>query len=293
MAEGNEQKFDHETLGEKRKFIISTYGKNYKIKVFLSLRAMDLNKAITSKKVKTCDLKKNVGVPVITSNDNVFGRNELSLNKCFVPIGGDFDPEIDEPQFCEVTKEQHSSYKTFKFQFTPEGKSAFTVALFAHRRIPILDFEYKNNRYRWIRKRAKFSHSYSYDLYKLSEKDPSLLDGSNRQTFELDNENELVGYSLILGLKSKLPQSERNAKDYLGQLKSQKSTSSVRKTAVFSFIDSSFKTTDDPEDINSVGLDSSVFLCLATYLKYFEDEREKSDSSSYHSGENGGVNVIA
>lgn len=125
----------------------------------------------------------------------------ISIHKCMSsPEARDrlYD-DVDDVILAEVLKHPFASYTRYNIT-TPDGD----ILMFRHHRYPITDVLYGTKRFRYIEdQRLLFGEScFQYDLYLLDEKQPSLVDGLDRNQ-EISLNNPLVGKAVknIFGRK--------------------------------------------------------------------------------------------
>ncbi|CAH2353019.1 hypothetical protein CLIB1423_09S01002 [[Candida] railenensis] len=197
-----------------------------------------------------------------------------------------FDKYIDRFVFCEVKKERHASYDRYKLTFTPDPKNpkeGFILFMIDHERYPIIDIStYKGRRFRFVTGYSWFRCKWSYLLSAIPDGEPSLTDDISKDG-KVNKKNPLLGNSLKNFL---LGPSTRFNKDFLGvpigvALETSEYFHSLHLHApvrfAFQGLMNDGAEVSHTESINSVSIDSLVFLCMVSIFKREEEHKSRNE----------------
>ncbi|KAK6454993.1 uncharacterized protein RJT20DRAFT_54137 [Scheffersomyces xylosifermentans] len=237
-----------------------------------------------------------IGVPLLKVDSHTFHLNKfLTIQKYYIDqkkfgLRG-FDPSTDLYDFCVVNRFKHGSYTSYEMNFTPDPndrRKDFQIVVFAHSILPIADYVYNGNRYRWIREGRNWSFEFNYSNFLLDSKQHALSDNWNKKTNKLessiDPNNPLVGgfFGKFFSIKSRTERECYYSSMRLGSL-DEKRTFSIfgdfKQKAQYTMGDI-YNTDNIPvnyESIHSVNLDALTRLCMGLLFKREEDIKDRNN----------------
>ena len=216
---------------------------------------------------------KGVALPIFYSHYllNLLTKEYLTIYKFKLPqLGKSFNEETDKVKFCSIQRTNKKHYRRYCLNF---HELDHTLYLFHHHRFPIVDFLYKNKRYRWIfYDDFNHGHDFNYSLFELDPEQTSLTDNLTSSN-HVDNSNLLLGNAVkgffMNQLKSynietcKFVPTKKLA--HLNFLKHQ-SLFGENKNSQFDI----FQTVES-ESIDQISEDTLVFSVMAVLFKIIED----------------------
>ncbi|KAK6459066.1 uncharacterized protein RJT20DRAFT_11657 [Scheffersomyces xylosifermentans] len=185
-------------------------------------------------------------IPVLEANTGTFGSNLKVVT--FVCNGN----QLEKKDYSDIIKKYHSKY--FNYTFNLKDGSSFIMK--RHRVLPILDFQYNNNIYRWIYTKPRATeYDFLYSLYKLE---------SHQQTL-FDEDEELLNTKTkgIFSISSKIPKSEYYGTHLIAQLE--------HKEKSYPFI--RLMPTAELRIYDWAEIPRLIVVLLSTQLKYIADSK--------------------
>ncbi|KAK6455411.1 uncharacterized protein RJT20DRAFT_147983 [Scheffersomyces xylosifermentans] len=241
---------------------------------------------------------KGLGVPLLKVKSHNFHVNKfLTIQIYFIDKekinSRGFKEKEDLYDFCIITKYMHVEYTTYVLKFTPDPidrSQDFEIVIFVHSVLPVNDYIYKNDRYRWIQESATWGKRHNYTNLLLQPDQHALTDNWNRETYKLDKQidpkNPLIGGYLkkVFSTSSRKRSKEYYSSIQLGVLEQNEEDyifGSYRHRAQYITGDNYTPNdgTVDYESINSVNLDALTRLCMAILFKRREDIIEAAAST--------------
>ncbi|KAK6455919.1 uncharacterized protein RJT20DRAFT_51706 [Scheffersomyces xylosifermentans] len=284
------------------KFVICNKTFSRDLNVFVSADSIDKYRAFRKAKADKSPIGVSryanelqlagIGVPLLKVQVHPFHFNKfLTIQKYYIdhksfPLRG-FDPKVDFYDFCKVQRYRQGSYTTYELCFTPDPNDKqknFQVVVFAHKTLPISDYIYKGNRYRWVREGRKWSFEYNYSNFLLDPEQHSLTDNWDRKTNRLDTtldpNNPLIGGGFMSKLFSTTTDRERYYSSIqLGSLRELNKFilfGEYKQRAQYTMGDIYNSANDyvNYESIDSVNLDALSMLCTGLLFKREEDVKD-------------------
>lgn len=124
-------------------------------------------------------------------------------------------------KYCTITRDFRINYTRYNVHLEQLNQ---TIYLFGHRRRPLIDFWYKNKRYRWLNEyqynNKATTYLATYSLYQLDDNQASLVD--DLVDNEVNRNNKIIDYTLKNLLVILLPDwnEKFGSSNRIGQLRS-------------------------------------------------------------------------
>ncbi|KAK6204570.1 uncharacterized protein RJT21DRAFT_9545 [Scheffersomyces amazonensis] len=244
-----------------------------------------------------------VGIPLLKVVTHEFSLTKmLTIYKYFINEDSfrqkGFDSTNDCYKFCKVTKNKHIDYTTYILSFTPDRFNPsvnFEVVMFAHNVLPIIDYEFQGNFYRWIKNGPSSSwYKYNYINYLLNPNQNCLARFWDKQTYKINRDksidNPLLGnnFKKFFSFSSRYPKDDYTSLMQLASLEELVSSAvhSYNQTALLDVLDLYEPSADvvKYESIHSVNMDSLIKVCMSLVFKREEDitaARKKRNMNNY------------
>ncbi|RLV96353.1 hypothetical protein JA1_000250 [Spathaspora sp. JA1] len=218
------------------------------------------------------------GVPMFIVSGSMSNTRPLVFRKFNGNNDHPFDLEADYYSFCTVLRYSFLKYSSFHFRFTPDPRdkeNSFEIVMFSHNTLPISDYIYNGQRFRWIKEDAKTGfQKCQFRHCKLKQDQISLTDNWDGEGVKLKNSIKqknpyLKNSSVIVSMLmyTGYPRNEYYSLDYGGRL----NMSKTFQPNGFAELKVHDKLSDlnslNYEDISHVYIDELVKLCIATVLK--------------------------
>lgn len=253
-------------------------------KVFTSERSMRMYKEYkklgkSNPTFKTAKLEQNmsIGLPLMFCRRKFQAKigeiNYLSIYICLpCPEANDrLYEEVDNRHIAEVFKNSYLGYHRYRLQISNEE-----ITMILHSRLPIVDFQIYNERFRFIKAKGKLFDAdyFAYELFLLGPKQISLTDnlGPDRKVSQT---NELLGSQLRNLFPIKFSSTDRSSfmsTTKLGKFEhkgSQVVFSRTRMTSTFSiFVDAG----TNLDQNNDVTFRNKIFVAIVLILQAYEDD---------------------
>ncbi|KAK6204569.1 uncharacterized protein RJT21DRAFT_137032 [Scheffersomyces amazonensis] len=258
---------------------------NWNLKIFVSVRARSewssyLNLVKCSHAINE-RRRRGFGIPLLTTSQPYFSFHTFfTVYKTFIDedyfLKRGFKERTDQFQYCQVSRYYHWGYTSYVLKFTPDPDDSskdFEVTMFKHFILPITDFEYRGEIYRWVENKSILPRGYYYNLYKLENGRPSLAQHWNKEKHTI-NISENKGNPLIGGyiwkffnIANRYCLSEYISQNHIATLSDAYILN--RENAVLTI--NSTHSNIDRDSIHSVDLDNTVFICAGLVIKKIEE----------------------
>lgn len=237
------------------------------ISVFPSNDSYSKYKSFSKSNSLAADLQsQGYGMPIFISKRSWAPNRYLNGRKAVIPLLGVFDKKRDTEDFYTVKKKTGMKFSKYTINFV-NGEE---VMLFYHHILPIADYEYRGQVYRWINYR-KFGYTFFYyTLFQMgSERVFSLVDSYNKKTGKMGKDPAFSWLNLA---------KPKNWYQTPELFKGGTSMGELRETSLFGRFQSTIlldnKVADDLENMKSVDDDMLVHMAVALTIKMYEDDLE-------------------
>ncbi|KAI5955250.1 hypothetical protein KGF54_001811 [Candida jiufengensis] len=275
--------------------------------IFVSEDACEKYDAFKKKKndANVMDLQRQgIGIPLlkIVLPLNPMSSKFMTIERFLPSSQGAFDADVNNYDYCVVKKYSHMGYNTYIFEFTPDPKAPqlnFQVFMFSHSTLPISDYIFRGERYRWIdesyadRFNTLYQVIFGFKHTMLTPDQPSLCDSWDGKHNKLDNKKSnpyLSSYfKTKLNSRSRFPKPEyygHSCSAILGEADSYSSRGYAELKTADTYSGDSNK---NYESTLSVNEDALVLTCIATVLKRekdIEQEKRRQQQRRLRSGAN-------
>lgn len=276
---------------QQREFVIFNHIISSNIEVFVSKQSLIKYKSF--QKNPNNDMQLNIDehhgkgryIPLLKADvsNNIFSSKYLTIYKFKVPeVGKKFNPKADRFVFCKVRHSKHTRCHQYTLNFDPspgDPSQRFTIDMYRHRSLPIVDYTIKDRRYRWVYISQPGEIKYSYILYELDADQPSMTDNMNSSEEIPNNSNPIMKFSMkaFLTPNSNISTMEFRSSNYIGELKDLRGSyfDFNAQTAMFVTSQKFATTITDNESIFSVDNSTLVNISLALVLKRHKDNQKE------------------
>lgn len=279
-----------------KEFVIYNTSFAGSMEVYVSKDSLDKYKAFQDNLNKDMQLNINEvqregrGLPLlkVKGSNNIFNSKYLTVYKLTSPeVGKKFDHKVDRIAFCEVTHSRHKLCHKYILKFDPspgDPSQIFCIDMFRHRSLPIIDFTNRGRKYRWVYRSKLSEINYTYTLYELNDKQPSMTDGLDDDKKIPNKKNPLMKFSMkkFFTPNSKIPKDEFCSPMKLAEIRELKNRYFTygTQTAVFTTFQKCVATSNsDTESIYSIHNSTLVTICLGLVLKKIKDEQKESEEA--------------
>lgn len=199
------------------------------------------------------------GMPLFTTHTYYFSSKFMSFKKFFVPNDGSFEKETHFEEYCLVKRTIGLRCSVYTLEFLDKK-----IMMFYHKILPIVDYRYQGNIYRWVREKKYKTEKYLFTLLQLGpERGYSMVDSWDETTSTLLKNHPMTRLENVFSLDARKPKPEMYEDSIaIGELRENSKLGNHRTQISLENTHSS-----DYDNINSIDEDMLVHLIAGMVIK--------------------------